>query len=62
MFLKKRSVAVGVNSEIVYLGMNGALYQFDIKHKVAKKVYEITQEDNGLVSLPFRWFGLLNFL
>jgi hypothetical protein len=54
--------AIGVNSEIVYLVMNGALYQFDIKHKVAKKVYEITQEDNGLVSLPFRWFGLLNFL
>ena len=46
--------AVGVNSEIVYLKMSGALYQFDIKHKVAKKVYEITQEDKLVLSVaPF---------
>ncbi|CAM0909036.1 unnamed protein product [Alopecurus aequalis] len=46
--------AVGVNSEIVYMEMNGVLYQFDIKNKAAKKVYEITQEDTLVLSVtPF---------
>ncbi|CAM0909038.1 unnamed protein product [Alopecurus aequalis] len=46
--------AVGVNSEFVFLEMDAVIYLFDIKRKVANKVYEVTAEDKSLASvIPF---------
>jgi hypothetical protein len=45
---------VAVSSEFVFLEMDSVLYLFDIKHKVANKVYEVTPEDKSLASvIPF---------
>ena len=48
-------LAVGFNSEFVFIETDcNALYLFDIKRKAAKKVYEVTQKDNYLLSFsPF---------
>uniref|UniRef100_A0ACD5YKQ9 Uncharacterized protein n=1 Tax=Avena sativa TaxID=4498 RepID=A0ACD5YKQ9_AVESA len=46
--------AVGENSEFVLLEAENVVYLFDIKRNVAKKVYEIKQEDGHLYSVtPF---------
>lgn len=46
--------AVGVHSGFLFLEKNDVLYLFDIKHKAAKKVYEVTQEDKYLYRVrPF---------
>ncbi|XBI03839.1 hypothetical protein VPH35_132208 [Triticum aestivum] len=45
---------VAVDSGFLLLETDGVLYLFDIKHKEAKKVYEVTQEDRYIYGVtPF---------